>query len=151
MRQSFSIRTLAGLTYLLLGTLTFSYGQQKTIPDFLREKQVWNEKLVVIYAPAEQQHRIKEQLNTLYSSLNTFKKEKIVVVQIPAALSVIDRMYLRQKLRYHEDRFNLWVIDEKGNLRMSSTKINTADQFLRVLNIETRPEALSKAQYFWKE
>jgi len=131
--------------------MSVTYAQEKSIPDFLKEKQVWNEKLVVIYAPADQQNVVKEQLNALYSSIPVFKKEKIVVVQIPATLSFSNRMYLKQKLRYHEDRLNVWVIDENGNLRMSSTKLNSADQFLRVLNVKTRPEALAKAQYFWKE
>ncbi len=146
MKKQISIPTLLVLTALVLSTISVSYGQEKSIPDFLKEKQTWNERLVVIYAPVEQQHSIKEQLNVLYSSISVFKKEKIVVVQIPLTLSASNRMYLKQKLRYHEDRLNVWVIDEKGNLRMSSTKVNSADQFLRVLNIETRPDALAKAQ-----
>jgi hypothetical protein len=149
MKQKIILPTLSTLVALLLTTISSSYGQSKSISEFLKDKQVWNEKLVVIYAPTEQQDVVKEQINTLYSSINLFKKEKIVVVQLPVALSYPDRMYLKQKLRYQEDRLNVWVIDEKGNLRMSSTKINSADQFLRVLNIETRPNALAKAQYFW--
>ena len=143
--------TLAALTAMLLSPIADSYGQVKSLPEFLQEKQIWNEKLVVIYAPAQQQYLVKEQINALHTSINRFKTENIVVVQIPTALSISDKLYLKQKLRYQQDRINIWVFDEKGNLRMSSTKVNTADQFLRVLNLETRPEAVAKARNFWND
>ncbi len=151
MQRFTSFPALLSFTALLLAAVTASYGQEKSIPEFLKEKQVWDEKLVVIYAPALQNDMVKEQLNALRSSLSVFKKEKIVVVQIPAALSASNRLYLKQKLRYHQDRLNVWVIDERGNLRMSSTKVNSADQLLRVLHIDTRPDALAKARSFWDE
>ena len=148
MKRNYFIPALLSFTAFMLFAVAASYGQEKSIPEFLKEKQVWNEKLVVIYAPAEQQHIVKEQLDVLYSAISVFKQEKIVVVQIPTALSFSNRMYLKQKLRYHEDRLNVWVIDEKGNLRLSSTKVNSADQLLRVLNIDNRPDALAKARFF---
>lgn len=128
-----------------------SFAQSQNIHKFLKEKQIWDEKLVVIYAPVELQNEVKDQLNIFQNSLTLLKKEKIVVVQIPYQLSVSNRMYLQQKLHYQKDRLNIWVIDEKGNLRMTSTKLTTVDQFLRVLDIETRPEAVARVQYLWNE
>jgi hypothetical protein len=151
MKKPISTLTLSCLTVILMVTLSSVYGQEKSIPDFLKEKQTWNEKLVVIYTPTGQEYAGKEQLNAFFSSINSFKKEKITVVQLPTSLSMSNRLYLKQKFRYHSDRLNVWVFDEKGNLRMSSTKVVLPEQVLRILTIETRPDALAKAQYFWND
>ncbi len=126
--------------------LPATYAQHQDIPDFLKEKLNWQEKLVLIYAPEEQQNLIKEQLKALYPYIDTLRHEKITVVQIPMLLSANNRQYLKNKLRYQKNRMNIWVIDEKGQLRMSSTKAASAEQFLRVLDSDTRPALASKAR-----
>jgi hypothetical protein len=150
MKKHSSIPTLLSLVVLFLATISSVYAQEKTIPDFLKGKQSWNEKLVVIYTPVGQEDAGKEQLNALFASINSLKKQNITVVQIPTKLSVSNWLYLKQKLRFHENRLNVWVFDEKGNLRMSSTKVILVDQVLRILDIETRPDTLAKAHYVWK-
>lgn len=136
---------IAGFTLYLGLTVQAQYA---TLPQFLKDKQVWEEKLVVIYASQDQQHLVKEQLDALYPYITTFKKEKIVVVQLPSRLSAANKNYLSQKLHYHKDRLNIWVFDEKGTLRLSSTKPTSAEHFLRVLDVETRTNAVAKAQFF---
>lgn len=136
------------LTILLsvFAALPAAYAQHQDLPDFLKEKLTWQEKLVVIYAPEEQQSQIKEQLAALLPYVETLRHEKITVVQIPLLLSSSNRLYLKNKLRYQKNRMNIWVIDEKGNLRMSSTKAASAEQFIRVLDADTRPVLASRAR-----
>lgn len=100
----------------------------------------------MIYAPEQQQSQIKEQLAALSPYVETLRNEKITVVQIPAHLSASNRLYLKNKLRYQKNRMNIWVIDEKGNLRMSTTKTASAEQFLRVLDADTRPVLVGRAR-----
>ena len=119
----------SALAILVTFITTPIFAQHQDIPDFLKEKLTWNEKLVVIYAPEEQQNQIKEQLAALYPYIETLRNEKITVVQIPTLLSASNQLYLKNKLRYQKNRMNIWVIDEKGNLRMSSTKAASAEQF----------------------
>jgi len=136
------------VTVLLMACLAVpaAYAQHQDLPDFLKEKLTWQEKLVVIYAPEQQQSQIKEQLAALSPYVETLRNEKITVVQIPAHLSASNRLYLKNKLRYQKNRMNIWVIDEKGNLRMSTTKTASAEQFLRVLDADTRPVLAARAR-----
>lgn len=136
------------ITVLLLicVTLPSAYAQHQDLPDFLKEKLTWQEKLVVIYAPEEQQHLIKEQLAALLPYLETLRQEKITVVRIPLLLSASSRFYLKNKLRCQKNRMNIWVIDEEGHLRMSCTKTASAEQFLRVLDVDTRPVLVASEQ-----
>ncbi|GHB77110.1 DUF4174 domain-containing protein [Persicitalea jodogahamensis] len=123
-----------------------AFAQHQDIPDFLKEKLSWQEKLVVIYAPEDQKNILKEQIEALYPYIDTLRHEKITVVQIPMLLSANNRLYLKNKLRYQKNRMNIWVIDEKGHLRMSSTKAASAEQFLRILDSDTRPVLAGKAR-----
>lgn len=127
-------------------TIPAAYAQHQDLPDFLKEKLTWQEKLVVIYAPEEQQNQIKEQLAALLPYVETLRHEKITVVQIPLLLSASNHLYLKNKLRYQKNRMNIWVIDEEGNLRMSITKAASAEQFIRVLDADTRPVLASRAR-----
>ncbi len=120
--------------------------QHQELPDFLREKLNWQEKLVVIYAPEEQQDLVREQLSVLYPYVDTLRHEKITVVQIPALLSASNRLYLKNTFRYQKNSLNIWVIDEKGHLRMMSTRAGSAEQFIRVLDADTRPVLASRAR-----
>jgi len=131
---------------MVYATLPATYAQHQDLPDFLKEKLTWQEKLVVIYAPEEQQSQIKEQLAALLPYVETLRHEKITVVQIPLLLSQSNRLYLKNKLRYQKNRMNIWVIDEKGKLRMSTTKTASAEQFLRVLDADTRPVLAARAR-----
>ncbi len=140
-----SIRLIV-VSLLICCTLPFAYSQNQNLPDFLKEKLTWQEKLVVIYAPEGQQRQIKEQLAALSPYTETLRHERITVVQIPVLLSASNRLYLKSKLRYQEDKMNIWVIDEKGHLRMSSTKAASAEQFMRVLDADTRPVLASRAR-----
>lgn len=149
MKKHTSTLTLLYTGLLLLVTISTGLAQRSTLPKFLKEKQIWDEKLVVVYAPEDQQHLVKEQLNTLYPYVNLLKNEKIVVVQIPTNLSAANRQYLQQKLHFQKDRLNIWVIDEKGNLRMNSTKPISSNQLFQVLNIDSRPATVARAQLFW--
>ena len=126
---------------IIIAAMPAAYAQHQDLPDFLKEKLTWQEKLVVIYAPEEQQNLIKEQLAVLYPYVDTLRREKITVVQIPMLLSASNKLYLKNKLRYQKNRLNIWVIDEKGNLRMSSTRATSAEQFMRVLDADTRARA----------
>lgn len=148
MSKYISTLSLTSIALILFCTVSVGFAQRPSLPQFLKDKQVWDEKLVVIYAPKDQQHLIKEQLNSLYPFINTLNNEKISVVQIPAVLSSANRQYLQQKLRYQEDRLNIWVIDEKGNLRMSSTKLLSSNQIFQVLDVDTRPNTVARAQLF---
>jgi hypothetical protein len=148
MSKHTSTLPVVSILFLLFCTISTGFAQRSTLPGFLKDKQVWDEKLVVVYAPKNQQHLLKEQLNILYPQITTLKKEKIVVVQIPVLLSASNRQYLQQKLRFQEDRLNIWVIDEKGNLRMSSTKLVSSNQIFKVLNIDARPNTVARAQLF---
>lgn len=143
--SALKIRLVAALL-IVCCTLPVAYSQNQDLPDFLKEKLSWQEKLVVIYAPEEQQSQIKEQLAALLPYVETLRHEKITVVQIPLLLSASNRLYLKNKLRYQKNRMNIWVIDEKGHLRMSSTKAASAEQFLRVLDADTRPVLASRAR-----
>ncbi|HEV7349780.1 DUF4174 domain-containing protein [Telluribacter sp.] len=122
--------------------------QRALLADFLEQKQTWNEKLVVVYDPEEQQDVLKQQLDALHPHIQTLRKENIVVVQIPARLSKADRTYLETKLHHQPGRFQVWVLDEHGRLRMSGTKPAEASQLLRVLSRQQRPGALARAQLF---
>jgi len=137
---------LVTVILMVYATLPATYAQHQDLPDFLKEKLTWQEKLVVIYAPEEQQSQIKEQLAALLPYVETLRHEKITVVQIPLLLSQSNRLYLKNKLRYQKNRMNIWVIDEKGNLRMSTTKTASAEQFLRVLDADTRPVLAERAR-----
>lgn len=137
---------LVSALLMVCATLPAAFAQHQYLPDFLKEKLTWQEKLVVIYAPEEQQNQIKEQLAALLPYVETLRHEKITVVQIPLLLSASNRLYLKNKLRYQKNRMNIWVIDEKGNLRMSSTKAASAEQFLRALDADTRPVLASRAR-----
>ncbi|TDB66897.1 hypothetical protein [Arundinibacter roseus] len=142
----FLIPTLLSLLTIFMST--YSFGQVATLPEFLKEKQVWDEKLIVVYTPDDQPLLSKEQLNVLHPYTQVLRKEKIVLVQLPNKLSKANKLFLQQKFRYQPDRINVWVFDEKGNMRMCSTKPIQAEQVLKVLNIETRPEAVVKAKFF---
>lgn len=131
---------------MVCATLPATYAQHQDLSSFLKEKLTWQEKLVIIYAPEEQQNQIKEQLAALSPYTEMLRHEKITVVQIPQLLSASNRLYLKNKLRYQKNQMNIWVIDEKGNLRMSSTKAASAEQFLRVLDADTRPVLASRAR-----
>lgn len=149
MKLSLTLSSLLVLFVCVIGSVP-GHGQGKSIPSFLKEKQIWEEKLVVLYASEALQPLLKEQLNALYPYMNAFKKEKIVVVQIPPVLSGSNREYLKQKLHVQKDRLNVWVIDERGKLRMTSTKLTSPEQLLRVLNIDFRPDAVARAQFMWE-
>ncbi len=137
---------LAAASLMFCAALPAAHAQHQELSDFLKEKLTWQEKLVVIYAPEEQQNQIKKQLAELLPYVETLRQEKITVVQIPMLLSASNHLYLKNKLRYQKNRMNIWVIDEKGNLRMSSTKAASAEQFLRVLDADTRPVLASRAR-----
>ena len=146
MKFSTPLSHLLAALLLVFAALPATYAQHQNLPDFLKEKLTWQEKLVVIYAPKEQQDLMKEQLAVLYPYVDTLRHEKITVVQIPLLLSANNRLYLKNKLHYQKNRMNIWVIDEKGHLRMSSTKAASAEQFLRVLDADTRPVLASRAR-----
>ncbi len=134
------------LSFFLLACLTDGYGQNTYLPKFLKEKQTWDEKIVVVYAPSSLQSAVKEQLNVLYQSLSILKNEKIVVVQLPVLLSASNIEFLDKKLKMQSDRLNIWVFDEKGQLRMTSTKVTPVKQILRVLDIEMRPQVVASTR-----
>lgn len=146
MKAFIPLSCLASALLLVCATLPAAFAQHQDLPDFLKEKLIWQEKLVVIYAPEEQQSQIKAQIAALLPYVETLRQEKITVVQIPLLLSASNRLYLKNKLRYQKNRMNIWVIDEKGNLRMSSTKAASMEQFLQVLGADTRPVLASRAR-----
>ena len=137
---------LVAALLMAYAALPAAYAQHQDLPDFLKEKLTWQEKLVVIYAPEEQQSQIKEQIVALSPYVETLRSAKITIVRIPAHLSASNRLYLKNKLRYQENQMNIWLIDEKGHLRMSSTKAASAEQFLRVLDADTRPLLASRTR-----
>lgn len=137
---------LAIALLMVCAALPSAYAQHQDLSSFLKEKLTWQEKLVVIYAPEEQQNLVKEQLAVLSPYIEALRHEKITVVQIPALLSASNRLYLKNKLRYQKNQMNIWVIDENGNLRMSSTKAASAEQFLRVLDADIRPVLASRVR-----
>jgi hypothetical protein len=145
--MKFNTGFLAGLIALLLMSVSVQ-AQVPSLPTFLKEKQLWGEKLVVIYAPKSQHHLVQDQINALYPHLTTLKKSNIVVVQLPTALSQANKNYLQQKLHYQKDRLNVWVFDEQGTLRLSSTRPTSAEQLLRILDVDNRSYAIAKAQFF---
>ncbi|GAB2770624.1 hypothetical protein GCM10027275_11630 [Rhabdobacter roseus] len=148
MKKYRPLLTLGGLLGLLVGLSVPSWGQNNTLPSFLKEKQVWNEKLVVVYAPEDQQQLLKEQLNAWLPYTQLFHQEKIVIVSLPTRLDAASQEYLHRKLSYQPDRFHVWVIDEEGNLRLSSTKLTQVPQLLRLLDASERPPVHSRAQLF---
>ncbi|GAB3164895.1 DUF4174 domain-containing protein [Telluribacter humicola] len=149
MRRAMVRKSLAALVIALIALGNSTMAQRASLPAFLEQKQVWNEKLIIVYAPEEQQHLVKQQLDALHPYIQTLHQEKMVVVLIPTRLSKADRTYLQHKLHYQPERFNVWVIDEKGTLRMTGTKPAQANQLLQILNIQERPNAVAKAQLFW--
>jgi hypothetical protein len=126
-------------------------GQSMNVLDFLEQKQTLGQKLIVVYAPDNLRHLAREQYDLMYPFLNQLKDENIAVVQIPNRLSPSSVAFLEKKLHYHADRLNIWVIDERGILRMSGTKVTTVSQFFRVLNLQTRPEAIMQAYLLSKK
>ncbi|WP_247234769.1 DUF4174 domain-containing protein [Telluribacter sp. SYSU D00476] len=149
MKRALVRKSLAALVVALIALGNSTMAQQVSLPALLEQKQVWNEKLVIVYAPQEQQHLVKQQMDALHPYVQTLRQEKMVVVHIPTRLSKADRTYLNHKLHYQPERFNIWVIDEKGTLRMSGTKPAQASQLLRIINVQERPNAVAKAQLFW--
>ncbi|WP_373512636.1 DUF4174 domain-containing protein [Persicitalea sp.] len=144
--KSFTLLYRLGIALLVAFITAPASAQHQDIPDFLKEKLTWKEKLVVIYAPEDQKNQIKEQLAALSPYIETLRNERITVVQIPTILSANNLLYLKNKLRYQKNQMNIWVIDEKGNLRMSSTKAASAEQFLRILDADTRPVLASRTR-----
>ncbi len=139
---------------LLLGSLVVSAGaghpQGTYLSEFLKNKKEFGEKLVVIYAPENRQDLLNAQVELLSLNNQVLKNEKIAVVRIPVKLSPANRAYLEKNLRIQKDRLNVWVFDENGYLRMSGSKVTSLGQILRVLDIQSRPNAYAKAQSVWE-
>jgi hypothetical protein len=147
MRELRKIPTCLYLFISLLLSVGTLKGQSVDISDFLEKKQAFDERLIVIYAPESMQNLLREQLNLMYPEVYKFSYDKIKIVQIPSVLTVQNEYYLKKKFKVQKDRLNIWVIDEKGALRMYSTKLTPVSQFLRVLNSASRPEAVARAHF----
>lgn len=120
---AFMVRYLLYVSGLVIICRTAGSGQDVSLIEKTIQAQRWRQRIVLVYAPAEQQAAFRQQQQWLADEADGMAERDIRIIDVVAErISPADRTYLRTKLDVAANQFGVVLIGKDGGVKLRSDK-----------------------------